>query len=218
MHRKCVIFFFITALTIVIYSSALAQTDWWIKGSHKGDENNTAQNVTVGDVIVFGQYKNKPIEWKVLDMNQGNVLLISTQSISSESYNTVRSKYTTWENCTLRKKLYDFYLSNAFSQTQRDRIQQTLVDNSSEQHRDIYGIIDSQPNTEDYVFLLSWQEVNKFFPTDADRKMGKGWWTRSPGEHPGAALTVGSDGKMTYENDASSNEEDIYPILWLNLD
>lgn len=218
MHRKCFISFFIAVLTIGIYSSALAQSDWWIKGSRKGDEKNIAQNVNIGDVIVFGQYKNKSMEWKVLDKNQGNVLLISTQSIFSESYNTVRSKFTTWENCTLRKKLNDFYLSNTFSQTQRDRIQRTFVDNSTEQHRNMYGKIGSQPDTDDYVFLLSWQEANQYFPTDADRKRGRGWWTRSPGEFSGAALAVGSDGIMTYGNGASSNMEDIYPVLWLNLD
>ena len=218
MCRKCAICFIITALAIVFYSSALAQSDWWIKGSRKGDGKNIAQNVQVGDVIVFGQNKNKSMEWKVLDKDHESVLLISTQSIARESYNTVHSKFTTWENCTLRKKLNDFYLSKSFSQTQRDRIQLTIVDNSSEQHRNIYGRIEGQPNTEDYVFLLSWQEVNKYFPTDADRKKGQGWWTRSPGENAGAALAVGNDGLMTYGNGASSNEEDIYPVLWLNLE
>ncbi len=219
MYRKSVIGFIIITLFLATASSVLAQSDWWIKGNRKGADNNASQNVHVGDTIVFGKYKDKFMEWLVLEKKQESVLLFSKQSLYKEPYNTVRSKFTTWKDCTLRKKLNDFYLSKAFSNTQRDRIQLTLVDNSSEQHRDIYGKIEGQPNTDDYVFLLSWQEVAKYLPTEESRKKAGigGWWTRSPGEYPGAALSIGNDGIMTYGNDASSNEDDIYPALWLNL-
>ena len=207
----------IAILALATASGSSAQSDWWLKGSRKGDEKNTAQNVHTGDTIVFGQYKNKPMEWTALDINQTKALLFCTQSLYRAPYNPVHSKFTTWENCTLRKKLNEFYLSKAFNQTQRERIQLVKVDNSSAQHRDLYGKIESRPDTEDYVYLLSWKEVEKYFPTEASRKKKWHWWTRSPGEHSGAALSIANDGLMTYTNGSSSNEEDIYPVLWLEL-
>lgn len=218
MYRKSLLVFIITVLVLTFISSASAQSDWWLKENHKGEKNNTVQNVHVGDLIVFGQYNNKAMEWMVLEINENKALLFCTECLSEEPYNPVRSKFTTWEDCTLRKWLHDFYLSTAFSKTQRERIQLTLVDNSSEQHRDIYGKIRSQPDTNDYVYLLSWQEVTKYFPTEESRKKAMHWWTRSPGENPGAGLAVSSNGLMTYMNDASSNEEGVFPVLWLNLE
>ncbi len=218
MRRRQIVVFVIAILTLAaMVSSAFAQSDWWLKGNSKGDKKNTYKNVRVGDVIVFGQYKKSSLEWQVLEIKKTKALIFCAKSLATLSYNPVHSKYNTWEDCTLRKWLNQFYLSDAFSKAQRKRIQLTAVDNSSSQHRDIYGKINSQPDTKDYIYLLSWKEVKKYFPTKKSRSREQSWWTRSPGETPGSALQIGNDGVMTYGNCASSNQDGVYPVLWLDL-
>ena len=174
--------------------------------------------VNVGDVIVIGSYKNTPIEWQVLELNGDNVLVISTTIQCKRPYNTVSSKFLNWGNCSLRTWLNNDFLTASFNEEQIASIQLSHVDNSSVQHRDTYGTIGSQPDTDDKVFLLSWKEVCEYFPTEESRIcQGSSWWTRSCGENPGTALVVGADGNMGYGNETPENENGIRPAMWISL-
>ena len=218
MRRKQIVALITAILTFVMVSGALAQSDWWLKGTGKGDKKNVPSNVKAGDVIVFGKFNNASLEWQVLDKKVTKALLFCTKCLATEPYNPVRSKFITWEDCRLREWLNELYLSDAFSKSQRKRIQLTVVDNSSGQHRKVYGKIKGQADTKDHIYLLSWQEVAAYFPSTKSRIRERSWWTRSPGETDGTALSVANDGKMTGGNDVSSNQNGVYPVLWLELE
>ena len=206
-----------TSLALLKEIDSSQQPDWRLKESGRGAGASSAGGVRVGDVIVFGEYLNRPIEWQVLEKKGTRVLLFGIDSVGRRPYNSVSSKFTTWENCTLRKWLNGEFLSGAFTRSQRNRICQTKVDNGIKQQRDMYQKIEGQPDTQDFVFLLSWQETARYFPTEKSRRMEGGWWTRSPGETAGSALAIADDGKMTYWCGASSNEENIHPVIWVDL-
>lgn len=182
-------------------------------GSASGDSGLKA-----GNVISFGKYQNKTLDWQVLETDGNTALVILDGILCNRPYNEVRSKFLTWENSTLRRWLNNDFFNEAFSEEQRALIQTTHVDNSSAQHRDTNGPIASEPDTEDKVYLLSWKEVFVYYPTQESRICQKShWWTRSPGEFPQAALAVASDGYMEYGNDSSSNENGIRPVMRIDL-
>ncbi len=218
MRRKRVIAFGLLILMLAVVSGAAAQSDWWLNGNAKGDKKNTYTKVKVGDVIVFGQYNKAALKWRVLEIKKEKALVICTASLASQPFNMVGSNYATWESCTLRKWLNEFYLSDAFSKSQRKRIQLTTVDNSLKQHQDVKANAYDQPATKDYVYLLSRKEVYTYFPDREPRKMKCGaWWTRSPGDWPNTHSVVDHNGKLNGDYDSTCYELGVCPVIWIDL-
>lgn len=152
----------------------------------------------IGDLVCMGQYdtdpdndKLEPLYWRVLDKDGDSVLLLSDQLIDSFSYNYNPDKEVltdlSWENCSLREflNLPEGFLS-MFSQDEIARMQTTYLENKAaneelmrqwgsfqDQGEKSYSDLATQdrpddPDTEDKVFLLSYQEVLKYFgePTE----------------------------------------------------
>ena len=134
-----------------------------------------ADGPSAADVTFFGSYEQdnktangaEAIEWLVLDVQDGNALLISKYGLDAKPYNTEDTDVT-WETCTLRKWLNTdtteekCFLSTAFSSTEQDAILTTTVDNSSSQCYSGWSTSGGN-NTTDKIFLLSYTEANKYF-------------------------------------------------------
>ena len=131
------------------------------------------QKVSVGDIITFGRYEQdnitifgpEPIEWIVLDVQDGKALLLSRYGLYPQKYNTEWIAVT-WENCTLRAWLNDDFLNEAFSSEEQSSILVTEVDNSDAQCFDWTTVEGDKTtggnNTEDKIFLLSCAEANQY--------------------------------------------------------
>ena len=112
----------------------------------------------VGDVIEFGDWN-----WRVLDVQDGKLLIITEQIINTDSYNTERTSIT-WEKCTLRKYLNgEFYAK--FSKEEQGLIAETRISNPDNMWYE-YG--KGGNNTIDKVFLLSLEEVLRYFGDSGD--------------------------------------------------
>lgn len=130
------------------------------------------KNCAVGDTFFFGAYEQdnnnsngkEPIEWKVLAKEDTRILVISTDALDSQPYDTTK-KDITWENCTLRKWLNNDFVKSAFSDAELNAIPVTTVhpDSNTEYHTD------QGYSTQDKVFLLSAQEANLYFSSNNDR-------------------------------------------------
>ncbi len=175
-------------------------------------------NASIGDNVVFGNY-NGNTEWIVLAKEDGKILVISKYAIEEKLYNT---EYTsiTWEKCTLRSWLNNEYLTSAFSNDERSRIIEVSINNPDNAK---YGT-DGGNNTTDKVFLLSIDEVNKYFTSDSARKavLSDGtsvwWWLRSPGDHSGTAAGVSSFGSVSEIGYyVSLKNEAVRPALWIDI-
>ena len=202
-----------------------------------------AADVTVGNYITFGAYeqdnntsnRKEPIEWLVLDVQDGKALLVSKYALDCQPYNTTYTGVT-WSTCTLRTWLNNTFYNNAFSTAEQSKIQTTTVKN--------YGT-DGGSDTYDQVFLLSIDEVNKntYFSSDEARKCASTayakaqgvwtsdtytttggaatcwWWLRSPGygsyraAHVLYGGSVSTDGYFVY---ISGNA--VRPALWIDLE
>ena len=121
-------------------------------------------NVKVGDIVRFGSYwqsfspYKEPIEWRVLDVKDGKALLISRYALDSQPYNE-EFENVTWGTCTLRRWLNSSFYNDAFSINEQRKIPTVTVTADTNPHYDT----DPGNNTKDKIFLLSIDEVNKYF-------------------------------------------------------
>lgn len=141
------------------------------------------QHIEVGDTIEFGSYEQdndisngkEPIEWIVLENEDGHALLVSLNCLDYKSYNT-DSVEIIWETSSLREWLNNVFVKEAFSYRERKKIlAQTIenpglyagvdengcwiVTNSDEYVENILYQTENSNATEDKVYLLSADEV-----------------------------------------------------------
>ena len=123
-------------------SEIKTQLQAWLEDNSK--EKNT------GTVVRFGRYKwhpngkPEPIEWLVLKLEDGKMLLISKYVLD---YRVFDRKLQSYENSEIRTWLNGDFFSEAFSNEEKDRI--------------LSGMPHDSALKEDKVFLLSRQEVLK---------------------------------------------------------
>ncbi|MCL2446967.1 MAG: DUF6273 domain-containing protein [Oscillospiraceae bacterium] len=153
------------ALAVVMLSLLLAgcagNRSQDIEMSNENDNNVNVQDIVVvedinaaaiGDVVYFGDDL-----WRVLNIQDGNALIITEHLIEMRFYHQ-QLEDITWEHSDIRQWLNSTFLDK-FSQTDRNRIVQTTVVNRNNQWHDTPGGNDTQ----DYVFLLSLEEVMRYF-------------------------------------------------------
>lgn len=200
-------------------------------------------DVRVGDILEFGQYPQgakgeiAPLEWRVLDVYDGKALLITHRLVDCKKYNEVRAGVT-WETCTLRQWLNRDFMSRAFSSREQARIALTTNQNPDNPE---YGTKGGKV-TQDKLFALSIDEVEKYFRNNDDRmaaptsyaikngawtndeySLSSGektgiWWLRSPGYFSGCAARVYVNGFIDQLGlDVNDDMVAVRPAFWLNL-
>ena len=195
--------------------------------------------VKAGDYVFFGAYEQdnntsngkENIEWLVLEVKDGKVLVISKYALDCKLYNT---SYTNvfWRKCSLREWLNNDFINSAFSNYEKILIPTVTVS------------ADKNPNystnpgiaTQDQVFLLSIPEVYKYFSSSSalqckptDYAVANGayvnsdnsncwWWLRSPGVTQESAASIDSAGGV-YEYGSSVGNVDgaVRPALWIDF-
>ncbi len=165
-------------------------------------------NVNIGDVVVLGtnitRDINKSMEWIVADIQETEVLLISKRNVIHKAYHDERGDIT-WEKCTLREWLNGEFYDTYFSDEEKARIVEKTIENKGTINHKGEEIPGGEI-TQDKVFLLSTEEVLRYFTTDEDRivecdicqerynKTNDGYWLRSPGYHESDANLIDSNG------------------------
>ena len=194
------------------------------------------KNLDIGNTIKFGAYptgngeEKVPIEWIVLDVKNGKALLLSKYVLDFKKYN---NSYTsvTWENCSLRKWLNGSFINKAFSTNDQSIILSTDV----KADKNPKFNTDPGVSTTDKVFLLSVNEANMFFSSNAERacKPTKAamanrlhdsdngncrWVLRTPGKFSYYATGVRVDGSV-YDNGFEVDiKRGIRPAIWVKTD
>ena len=214
----------------VFYEAAVTRPAMWIHmesvqdSSDNGgdivpgsDQRSALSDVQTGDHIFFGHYEQdgdmsngkEEIEWRVLEVREDSVLVISEYGLDAKPYNSTFEK-ATWETCSLRKWLNGDFLTAAFTEEEQEQIILTRVENKENPE---YGTSGGN-DTEEKVFLLSIEEAEKYFADDesriayvtkyavdngGDEDKGAGWWwLRSPGYNFEYSTYVDSDGSVLY--------------------
>ncbi len=196
------------------------------------------QEIQVGDILTFGRYEqdnntdNGPedIEWQILAVEDVRVLLISRYALDAKPYNENFADVT-WETCTLRAWLNGEFYDSAFSPEEKGRIREVINPNPDNPD---WGTTGGNV-TADRFFLLSIDEVNKYFSDDgsrmceatayakakragADNENGNSWWwLRSPGMSVYHALSVGTDGCVYEWRGVHFTDTGVRVAFWLDL-
>ena len=220
-----------------------------LKRIYAEKQNRLQKFKSVGGTVTFGDYPQdsspdpgkREIEWIVLDVQGENVLLLSRYCLDAGPYNTDRAD-TTWEECTLRGWLNTGFYKTAFKEEEQSAILKVSIANGTNPQiceEDVIGGND----TDDRVFLLSYDEANRYFISNNARRceatdyaISKGaatasgtktanWWLRSPGKKQNKAAFVNPSGECRGETKGSGiyNEVDyaylgVRPAVWLDLE
>lgn len=137
-----------------------------------------------GTFVTYGVYEQdnvvkngmEPIEWRVLENTGDSVLLMSRYVLDGVSYSNAYDTYSynpydvTWETCSLRNWLNTTFYSTAFDADEQSRI--LTVKNSNTPSEKYQHNFDGKKteygnDTFDKVFLLSVDEVDRYFPKDS---------------------------------------------------
>ena len=189
------------------------------------------------ETLLFGCYEQdnnpengpEPISWIILERSDNRMFLVSEYVLDCRQYHPKYNDHTFYETCALRAWLNETFYQEAFTEEERVRVQQVLNSNPKKKG---YASKDGN-DTEDVVFLLSFDEVEAFFPTKKDRvceatpyaiangvrtKKGSAcpWWLRTSGRRQHHAACVTLDGGYYDYFDISCPTNGIRPAIWVN--
>ena len=116
--------------------------------------------------VYFGSYEQdydkkngkEPIIWRVLDVEDDKVLLLSEYVLDKQHYHNT-DEAVTWETSSLRLWLNSTFYTEAFSVAERERVLETVVTTPDNPQ---YST-DGGEDTNDFVFVLSLDEVEEYF-------------------------------------------------------
>jgi hypothetical protein len=209
----------ITTLSIIIFALVFSSNLW----------SNSSESLKIGDLINLGY------QWRVLDIKDNEILVISEYLLLQRPYHSQRGDIT-WAECDLRTYLNtEFY--NLFSpEAKKFIMKKTTKTNANPKYGTSGG-----PDVEDYFFILSIDEVIKYFVAegcessiaevavitdhnDSERvakfesNVAKWWWLRSTGEDSSRVANITFLGRL-YVNGQYADFKDggVRPAMWLRV-
>jgi len=161
------------------------------------DESESGERVSAAPTLNFEKVKFGPYDWLVLERKDGRALLITEGIIERGPYHSKREGIT-WEGCDLRRYLNGAFL-NKFEEGDKERIAElTNVNADNPWFPVMSGEVNTTPGadgtriqardakggnpTQDKIFLLSIEEVCRYFGDSTAPLRNKPTWS------PGASL------------------------------
>ncbi len=199
----------------------------------------TVPTPNVGDVITFGRYEQdnvldngqEPIEWIVLEVQEGKAWLMSKYCIEMVIFYPQRVPMF-WGASDLRTWMNGDFLNTAFTAEEQELILTTTVKNDNP-----HGMRGAGEDTLDKIYLLSKSEVLHFMPEMADRvaypteyvkaqgcTLGDAlgscrWWTRTPGARKMDMCGMRVDGRISEYGmqDVDWPGNTMRPVMWITV-
>ena len=140
----------------------------------------------VGNIVTLGNFGG-PIEWQVLEVKDNKALLLSKHILFRTAYDINHSG--TWKTSSLRQYLNGKFYENCFTKSEKNAIISSNIKVNS-------------GDTKDRIYLLSVDEVNKYFKNDQERIAVSldgcygYWWLRCRGYYGNYAACVHYDGDV----------------------
>jgi len=188
---------------------------------------------TPNPVVRFGEY-----DWRVLETRGTKALLLSDKVLCLQKYHDT-FEGVTWEKSDLRQ-----YLNSAFYDTFTPLEQSQIIETKVCGHSNPWFVTDNGPDTMDKIFILSVEEVakyfgdsgqlkvpgNKFFINDIYNDARRAvyaddspcrWMLRTPGNFPYLVATVTTGGKIAVTGDFVNRQSTelfnvgVRPAMWV---
>ena len=211
---------------------------------------NPFKNAKVGACVKFGNYPQtangdfQPIEWQVLEKKNNKMLVVSKYGLEARRFD---SSSNNWKNSEIRKFLNVFLCSFydiAFNENEKSLIRHSNNISTDVYHKKIFWQYEKAiVLTDDYLFLLSKEEAEKYFANNDVRickateyavKNGDlssayvrfnindfswrcSWWLRSASPNDSNCVyLVNCDGNFCYDN-VDNSYYLVRPALWINI-
>ena len=202
------------------------------------EKDNTRYSAGGRKMITFGNYGGEDIDWIVLDENEDGMFIVSEKILDEKEFNPEVNDLT-WEESELRKWLNDDFINLAFNSDEKERILKTNIKNLD--NPEVFYAKGGN-DTDDYVFLLSFDEIYRLFDNDDDADLRAGatkyavengtrpaennccfWWLRTPGssDRNGVAgfMYVNYLGEHNlYSGMPVYCKMGVRPVLWISKD
>ena len=126
-------------------------------------------NARLREYITLGSYEQdgndgngkEPIEWLVLSQDDDKMLVVSKYCLDYLTYPDDWTSNIVWETCSLRSYLNSDFYTDSFTEDEQQQIIRS--ENQNKASEDYYSTVDGN-DTDDNVFLLSIDEVQKYLP------------------------------------------------------
>ncbi len=214
---------FLTGMAVLILTGAL------------GEQLHLPSDFAAGDKVVFGRYEQdgnpengpEPVEWLVLEAGDGKALLVSRYCLDTRPFHGENVPIQ-WDQCDLRKWMNTEMLEALFTETEKERVLETALEARKNPRYSTWPGRD----TVDRLFLLSYEEVETYFPEPEDRlgfatryarkqrayvnrqNGASGWWLRTTGHSADDECRVSTEGKFV-NYDVDYGVDTVRPALWI---
>ncbi len=205
--------------------------------------NNTEQDENGYSSNTVYWFKYEPILWEILGQTDTEATITTNMIVDSQEYNYTTKSQTVGESqiysnvyaySSIRTWLNEVFYETAFNELQQAIIQTITVDNSAATTANTENAY-AYENTQDKVWLLSYQEANTYFADDAERGKtgsdyakcqglavntengGSYYWLRSPHESGGARSVRDSGALATSASFVIETDYGVCPAIKINL-
>lgn len=214
---------------IELYRGNLDENPFFIKAVQYGDDAlinelngylaaskmDIPENLQTGDELRFGTNADGDrIWWKALFVNEDHQALIFCNDVICDMPYHQYGGDITWHDCTLRQWLNNDFVDEYFTPSEAKRIIPCDLDVD---YNPDYRVSSGMSST-DKVFLLSINEVMKFYDNAESLSCGSWWWLRSPGSKPSRAADVSNDGSMSTLGLSVDIDHGVRPAMWIKTD
>ena len=197
----------------------------------------------IGDTVEEGNYNGDPILWRVIGKDGDRVLLITEYVIDAKAFNDWAANVT-WESCTLRAYLneeehphpqygWDMPISGHMHFMSGAAGYFVPLDTYCASSENPHYAVPGGSATTDTFFLLSYEEVRKYMPTEESRRayptpraLSNGirtdeqgyasWWLRTPGVSAAYTCNIFYNGEiMTGGTRVQREYRGLRPAVWV---
>ena len=178
----------------------------------------------VGDTFFFGSYEQdnnldngkEPILWRVLDKRDGQLLVISEQSLDAVAYHSTHTENVTWETCALNSWLCNDFAAAAFVQEETARVRGAVTLLTAEQATQYFA-----SNSDRLCIATYYTERYKVgSPLNANGKYDD-WWLQGVNTTPmDDAPIIDTHGNVSEESIEGNNPlfQYVRPAMWIEID
>ena len=176
--------------------------------------------LTVGGSVTFGTavYADpsrgaEEIGWKVLDETEDAWLLYSDSLLGAYRFGEENDEALTWAASEARAYINsDEFINGFFNPWEREKIRLSHITTCGGSGS---WDVDPGPETDDYLFLLDREEMEKYYPSEADRVITDSiYWLRSPDFVRGWFSCVNEAG--TIRENTAGNYYGLRIAMWVS--
>lgn len=224
---------FISVLALLVILGSYKIYCYYIKyPSECSKELDSIRHADIGDTVTFGKYDTdyakygkERLSWIVLDKNDNKVMLVTEMGITGSVYNNTHNSVS-WNSSDLHNLLNNNIYNSMFSNNEM-------------------AVIIPNPDTGDYLSLLSVSEAANLFSDDKNRQIDitevalkngtnlnvkskvhswdvKGyrsswWWLRGDGTDITAPIVTVDGEIMTDKKYVNKPNGAVRPVIWIDL-